>query len=131
MHATLLSGRKSKANLNSSIPAYEQHDTWDASDVKTPLLANSAHAFSHPSLHAVTSPALDTHSAALWLAATTRSPAGKELVVSRPVSVRSLRPSPTSTYYATPLFDDTMDIPEPPFDYEVSMLYESQEGIAR
>ncbi|KZV66985.1 hypothetical protein PENSPDRAFT_654421 [Peniophora sp. CONT] len=123
--ATLLAGHKS---ANTQLSIYEQHhddDAWDANDVKTPLLSSSAHAFSHPSLHAVSSPAIDTHNAALWLAAT-----AKELVVSRPSSMRP-RSSTISSMRSGPLFDDTMDVPEPPFDYEVSLLYESQEGIAR
>lgn len=146
--ATLFSGASRRAKSGKSgqnsggLPEYDrQDDAWDASDIKTPLLGSStvfASSSSHTiSLHAATSPAMiDTHSAALWLAATrANSLPGKELVVSRPVYKMRAREESgsSSTYVPTPLFDDGMHVPEPPFDYEVSMLCEAQEreGVAR
>ena len=116
-----------------NLPPYDQDsDAWDASNVRTPLLQSAEFTPPQlrPNLHAVGSPAVDAHSAALWLAATAQSPRGRQLMLSRPVNMRA-RSTSASTYAPTPLLDETMDVPEPPFDYEVSMLYESQEGLAR
>ncbi|VDB86083.1 unnamed protein product [Peniophora sp. CBMAI 1063] len=154
--STLLARHKSKKASGSKQggpPVYDQDDAWDASDIKTPLLTGATFASSSSSqsqsesyceeettLHAVgaASPAMiDTHSAALWLAATRGHslPGGRDLVISRPVSKSGTvlaRSTSGSSYAPTPrLFEGVEDVPEPPFDYEIAGLYEGEEGFAR